>query len=506
MKKLLLILMLGLAIVPNAMQADAPIWVNTTVEEFVVGGKNASDSIYFIVDSKKKESQKFVTEKLPEISQKLQKAYPTLKQFFVDARNKGHNSTIDKLFDTHAIIEYPSICLFMYGVKTLFDGPFAADTLVEKVGKRLGSFPLDLATMSALKQIPTGKLTIFYFTTVESLNILAKGLASRYYKLQFVKVQSKDLIDQIAKENGFKLEPWSETLFISRRHEDGYMKQFIPKKLPITINQLSRFIESAGRNLFADFGPATIQDIDSFMTITEGSLFYTCTRANSTKQLEILAKLPQKVQNKVMVRIVDENNQLGQEFLQSVGFPKQSPGVFMITKRYDGKYNKYIMSNSDKPTLSNLEDFAEDCMDGEHPKHYKSEEIPSTEMFKYVSTLVGKNIHEKVFKDKTHHHIIFVLDKYTKAVLPKFQLLAEKFRHEKVLFYTFDTDANENRHIKPQHEGTILFVSKRLHQKKSFQLDKSLSLSKFGAFLEEVVKKDNEVLELVRKSNFWQDL
>ena len=123
-----------------------------------------------------------------------------------------------------------------------------------------------------------------------------------------------------------------------------------------------------------------------------------------------------------------------------------------------------------------------------------------------MHTLVGKNIDEKVFQENNHYHIVFLYNKNTAGALPRFQKLAEKFRHEKVIFYIFDADKNESKHIESPHEGKIMVFKKQPRIKNTFYVDKSLSLAQMGVFLEKVVKKDADLLEYVRKADYWQDL
>lgn len=164
------------------------------------------------------------------------------------------------------------------------------------------------------------------------------------------------------------------------------------------------------------------------------------------------------------------------------------------------------MKSMTKLTYAKLNDFVEDCTDEIYPKHYRSEDRPSADLYRNMKTLVGMTIEPEVFTEKDLYYLVFVYNQRTVSALPKFQHLAEKFENEKVRFYIFDSDKNENRNVRPSHEGKIILFQRKQKLMKTFTLDKSLSLKGIREFMQKSLRKDRELLETLQNSQWMTDL
>ena len=473
-----------------------------SIKEFIEDSKTIQNAIIFLTDQKFKSSKTFVDKTMLELSEALATTYSGYKQYAVDKRQTGGLKG-DPLFDSFYITEYPSVLVFINGVPIAIEQSVKLDHIKDRIDKGLQNYPIEIKTIKGVKKLETDRLTVFYKSQEESFKNLLKGLSAKFTKVQFVELPFSELCKQVADLYKFELQGIDGTILFSRRAGDLKIRQHTPLT-DLSLKSITKFITKSARATVSFFDKESLKEMDTF---SRGIILANVDPLVNSKLMGMITDVVEKDYNKVFGYFIEPNNQEGVEFLRSVGLPTSFPQVSIIKKRYDGKFNKFVYRKlTDNTTLADLREFADDCIDNMYPRVFQSEEAPTEDLYHYMHTLVGKTIDEKVFKEKEHYHIVFLYNKNTAGALPKFQKLAEKFRHEKVKFYIFDADKNESKHIEIPHEGKIMVFKNHPRIKKTFYVDKSLSLAQMGVFLEKVLKKDQELLEYVRKADYWQDL
>lgn len=480
-------------------------YINTTVEEFIHLSKNSTNTVVILLDTRYSASKKFIEKGLLQRSTELiEKNYPNLSIRVVDRRNPG-KAKGDVLYEKFVIYEYPSANLIMSSVRIPIPGSMKPEKLLERVERRLGNYPLEISTLHGIGKLDPARLIIFYHSADQKFDYLMKGFSCRFIKPQFVQLQSADIVTRLAQSYGFTLHPWNTTVLIAKYPLSNTLRQ-MASPTSSSLLPLVQFISIASKPPANYFTEGSVNDIHEFR---RGVVIYVCEPNRHQNEIDIVTRVVEDKYKIVKSVLIEDNNPSGKEFLRSIGFPVTTPGLYLIRKRYDGRFNRYIAKKNSGFTFKYIESFIEDAMDDLLPKHYMSQEVPSDDnnLYPGVKTLVGSTLSTEVFQKDYDYHIVFMFDRLTSGALPAFQQLSAKYKHDNLKYYILDMDNNDHPRLRASHEGKILLYSKTEGLLKTFPVDvASLRLDKFSSFLSSHIRKDKSILTLINTVDQLQDL
>lgn len=115
-----------------------------------------------------------------------QRWHPQIKQIVVHRRDYGSKSKNDYLYDIFNVFDYPTMTLFMHGVRIPIESINLPDTVSSRVSSRLSVSVLDLDTLKDLDILDKNQTVIVFHSNTESVNKAMIGLAHRFHKIVFV--------------------------------------------------------------------------------------------------------------------------------------------------------------------------------------------------------------------------------------------------------------------------------------------------------------------------------
>ena len=81
--------------------------------------------------------------------------------------------------------------------------------------------------------------------------------------------------------------------------------------------------------------------------------FYFDPSANKT-QAELIADFAEKNYRRMLARFISPSNGLGREYLESIGFQPELGRIYLITRRIDKMYHKFVLNPKTKFTKANV--------------------------------------------------------------------------------------------------------------------------------------------------------
>lgn len=471
------------------------------------------DSLVFFVDSREKTSQAFLDVQLKELTQKIQESFPDLKLLLADQKNilkdakSSKLGTQDPLWTKLKIFDFPTITLYSEGNPAHFYAYKNLDKFMIALKARLDARVTEISDPSGAVSQDSKNLAVFYFSTKSKVEKTVKKIAKQYFTKSFYKVENAETLISFANSKGLEIKRTADPLIISYRQEDESVRRMTADEKEKGLTRaFHSFIHRSSVTLAGDFDKYSVDKLNNEFHDT---IILTVNKEQYASQISYIKKRAEKKYKKLFALVIDEANQEGKDFLESLGLPVTYPGAYYLTKKLSGKYAKYIMDDPEKMTSKTLREFISDSKEDVNLQFYRTEAEPSTDLYPNVKTLVGSTIDNHIFESKENrdlHHVIFFYDHYTSTALPQFALLADKLRHEKIKFYIFNTDSNESDNVKSSHEGNILLFSKGLKVKKTFMLPNKESVKGLSKFLEKNLKKDGQLGQALEEALLHQDL
>lgn len=486
----------------GTIQADIQL---TTVKDFLERSDSLTNTLVFFTKSKVKKSKAFVETKLTPLVAELSKALPKLTVLQVEATNPEGKVKGDQLFLKHNVYDYPTVKFYLDGMQMQLLGPLTANFIVAEVNKKIYAVPSQVASLDSLKKMDDNKINIIYYTENEEIKGWMNILAKRFHFYGFIQVDKKSVIEAYAKEHRAELDLNKPLLMLAKKPHDPLLFLFMEDSTDFKSNTIAEFIRRAKRVLWTYFNNKSAKMIDD--TLNTVLLYLYDSEGDSKDALAVIRAYAEAKNGGKPTLLIERSNANGVEFLQSVGFPVPSvPTLYLITKKNDFKFNKYILDSNTTIDKATLKEFVADCEANRYPKHYKSEKLPDGRIYPNVEVLVGSNIEQKVFEEKEKHHLVIFYSAVTAKQLPQFQKLAKSLEHEKIDFWMFDHDKNENRLVKSSYEDAIVLYNQILKVKKVFVLDDHFDGKGLGRFLRKHLAKDQEISAILEKINFETDL
>ena len=486
----------------GTIQADIQL---TTVKDFLERSDSLTNTLVFFTKSKVKKSKAFVETQLTPLVAELSKALPKLTVLQVEATNPEGKVKGDQLFLKHNVFDYPTVKFYLDGMQMQLLGPLTANFIVAEVNKKIYAVPSQVASLDSLKKMDDNKINIIYYTENEEIKGWMNALAKRFHFYGFIQVDKKSVIEAYAKEHRAELDLNKPLLMLAKKPHDPLLFLFMEDSTDFKSNTIAEFIRRAKRVLWTYFNNKSAKMIDD--TLNTVLLYLYDSEGDSKDALAVIRAYAESKNGGKPTLLIERSNANGVEFLQSVGFPVPSvPTLYLITKKNDFKFNKYILDSNTTIDKATLKEFVADCEANRYPKHYKSEKLPDGRIYPNVEVVVGLNVDEKVFKAKEKHHLIFFYTGLTANQLPHFQNLAAALVHESVDFFMFNHDKNEGMRVKDKFEDSIVLFSQKLKVEKVFELKDSFDSKAMGVFLKKHLSKDGDVHKVLEKINFETDL
>ena len=172
-------------------------------------------------------------------------------------------------------------------------------------------------------------------------------------------------------------------------------------------------------------------------------LFVSASSEDYDSQKDMAGKIANEFKGKVMVILLNTDDQTLEKFLNLLGIQKNElPGMRLMFGVKD-TYGPEV----DGIDEGNVRKFLQDYLDGKlTPRRWlKSEDIPSDWDQGPVATLVGRNFHEVINGEKTVYIMFYApWCGHCKNLHPVWTELGKKFEgHEKVIIAKMDATANE---------------------------------------------------------------
>ena len=485
---------------PSTNQADLS---ELTVSEFDHSYSSLSNTLVFFLNSRLKASQRFINDRLPAVLDLLAKQHPQLRFLKVDVQRPGTGLKGDPLFFRHNVYLFPTVRLYMKGVGMNIQGLLTAAHISNVVSKKLAALPVLISTSHGIDKLDKTVINLIYYTTNDDIKSWLETLAQRFNFFTFAQVNNLAALEDYAKKNNAVLDLASPLLMVMRVPHDPNLPVYNDRNP--SIKSILRFIHRSRHLSWTYFSNSSLKLIEE--SLNSIVLFLYDSEEDNAKQLSAVKELSEKSKGDRPTLLIHRSNTNGIEFLESLGFDVPSkPTLFVITRKHDAKFNKYILDEKTEINLENLNEFVADCEEDKYPKHYKSEALPSKRLYPNVEPLVGSNIDEKVFFSEDKHHLVFFYTSLSVNQLPHFQKLAEKLKHESIGFYMFDHEHNESLKVKDKFEDSIVLYSKLLKVEKVFHLVDDFDGKGIGDFLKKHMAKDTLLNRLVEGINFTADL
>ena len=198
---------------------------NMTVKQIVDNRNELHEALVLFYDSKVASSKRYLETKFDAVSLKLSTDYPQIKQIVVDRRDYGSKSKKDYLYDIFNVFDYPTMTLFMHGVRIPIESIKLPDTVSSRVSTRLSASVLDLDTLKDLDSLDKNLTVIAFHSNTESFNKVMIGLAHRFHKLVFVNLKTPELVLNFANKHNIKLAPWKNTVVFSVKLANNFARQ-----------------------------------------------------------------------------------------------------------------------------------------------------------------------------------------------------------------------------------------------------------------------------------------
>ena len=244
---------------------------------------------------------------------------------------------------------------------------------------------------------------------------------------------------------------------VTRRHHD-YVVQTLPEASEGDSRKIARWVRDTEKPYWTYLNNMSVNLIE---TSDKHVLLYIYEPGKDNQAVEIVKNISKKYYTDLISILIEKGNQKGLELINSLGLPPQSSNLFVVYKSVDSSVTKFIGQPSSLSSQVALETFIDACLDQHHEKYYNSEEVPSSNLFEGLETLVGKNIEQKVFADKEKYHIVFFYDSQTANQIPVFHKISKKLQLENIKFYIYNSDKNESKDVDPLHHGSVVLYSNK---------------------------------------------
>ena len=470
------------------------------MKELITVTTQADNLVVFAIDKSEKKSKSFLAE-LPALTEKLQKQFPSLKFVIVDKDTE--ESTDDILFEKFDILSFPACMLFKNGVIIHFRGKLKDDQIAPFLKKRLDAKIIEAKTLKDLESFDNDLYTVFYYTKKLDHAAYFQGAASKYHQFRFVKASNAKILVDFLQKYKVSASDVSDTILGARRHHDNTMLVLNDAE-KATDKVLSKFIRSSEKPFWTYFNTRSVELIES---AEKDVLLYLYEEGKEDKMMETIKNISRLYYDDMIAILMPKDNKKVNDLLSALGLPLTS-NLYMVRKEFGSSYAKYVGGEKYLVNQAALEGFIQSCLDNTQKRFYKSEAVPTKSLFEGVETLVGLNIDEKVFKEKSKYHVVFFYDSETSSQIPAFQRLGQLLKNEKIKLYVYNTDHNEHKYVESAHHGTINIYSnrKKLLLDKAFFFDSHLKAKTLLNFLRAHLKRDAEVSAYLKTLELNDDL
>ena len=473
-----------------------------TLKEFDDKSDTFDNVVVIAVDKSTKKGRKFVSE-LDTLAEGLIKAFPELTFQRVD--NDGKDNPDDILFEKYDLLEFPALMYFRKGIRmTLANTKLSESTAKAFLQSRVAAIPQTLSNMKEIDAVDASDYTVFYASTRPEVINWMEGIAAKYHKYKFIRVNGLKVLADYAAKVKAPIPVGEETIVIARRPQDGHW--FAASAEDFNHKGLGRFVRRAVKPFWTFYNTRTVDLLthsDKFVA------FYKFDPEKDTDLIEKLKKTSQLYYDELVFVFVPQESKQGEEFIASLGLPWEESALFVVRKESDKVYTKYRAPNIVAGSITEIEGYVKSVLNDHEPKYYVSESAPSQELFDGVTTLVGSTLDGKVLEDKSVHHLVFYHDASTSGQIPTFQKISKQFDASKIKFYVFDTEKNEHPNVDVIHHGTIVLYnknSKKLKNLKTFMFDNKLNGKELLQFLKSALKRDEDTAKYLDSMEIREDL
>ena len=458
---------------------------------------DSDNPVLLITLSMTNKNSKALKQHLPSIESTLTLDFPSLKiiKYVADPVLQDE----DILFEKYDIMDYPSAIISKNGVwSKVSEQEVDEKKIIEVARKKLARTVISARSMNDIEDYKDHSISVVYFSESPSDDRKAQGLAYKYHRYRFVKVEDRGLMDSFCEMHGFHTKQKGDerksadsTLLVVLRHADDTV-DFFAGDLYLNHRKANMKIHRMGGLSWVMFNSKSMKWIDETEKYVVLYVYNHTIKKQTQKDLKDISE---RYRDDVIVFFMDISDTIAENYMNILGLEGNESNFYVLHRDIGSHMFKYISNPNTTKSIIRMERFIQKCMDGKAKRFFMSEsKAPSMCVVDGPEKLVGLTIGEYVFQDKYFIHITFFHNKKTDDSLDTFLRFAKKIKHKKVKFYLFDTDKNEHQDVPFAYYGSIVIISNQLQTtfERILYVDKEVKQSKLFEFVKEGLSQDRE--------------
>ena len=339
-----------------------------------------------------------------------------------------------KLGDQFKVQGYPTLKYFRQGIAIEYKGGRHHESIVEGVEKRAEPPALPLTTVEATEKFINDNdvVVVGFFRDKESSD--AKTLLE-------IANNMEDIAFGITNQDSiFDANEVSEDGVVLFKSFDEKRNDFKGK---IIAENVEKFIRTNSLPLVIEFKSSIASKLFLGEVLNAIFLFVDSSDEQYSAQKEMAVRIAKEFKGKVMMVLLDVDDDDLQKFLDLLGVQKENVPTMRLMHGVKNTYGPEI----DGIDEDHVRNFVQQYLEGKLvPRRWlKSEDVPSNWNENPVKVLVGRNFHEVISGDKN----VFVMFYapwcgFCKELKPIWDELGEKFDgHDNVIIAKMDATAND---------------------------------------------------------------